>query len=246
MADTIKVLDAAGVKVLFDLLSLQDYPNNDVLMAVINAIDETKADKVEIDKQVQSGIETAISNIGAASKGFGDHTAVFKSVGEQLKFYQNSIDYSLALVSLKVPSYEQLKKGFQLSIEEIHDNFAIFTPSCYGYEYLPTEYEDNEFFNSAFSWLLADVILMLNGQVLFVYQDTTINDIPITRGTYFIPQYKDSKIKFITGLRVNNFNFNSAQESGNNVFVGTLEEYNTAFVNGDIPLGAIVVITDID
>lgn len=45
MADTIKVLDAAGVKVLFDLLSLQDYPNNDVLMAVINAIDETKLDK---------------------------------------------------------------------------------------------------------------------------------------------------------------------------------------------------------
>lgn len=45
MTDTIKVLDAEGVKVLFDLLSLQDYPNNDVLMAVINAIDTTKLDK---------------------------------------------------------------------------------------------------------------------------------------------------------------------------------------------------------
>ncbi len=44
----IKVLDADGVKALFDLLSLQDYPNNDVLMAVINAIDETKADKRKI------------------------------------------------------------------------------------------------------------------------------------------------------------------------------------------------------
>lgn len=45
MSDVIKVLDAAGVKALYDLLSLQDYPNNDVLMAVINAIDTTKLDK---------------------------------------------------------------------------------------------------------------------------------------------------------------------------------------------------------
>lgn len=45
MAEQIKVLTADGVKVLYDLLSLQDYPNNDVLMAVINAIDETKLDK---------------------------------------------------------------------------------------------------------------------------------------------------------------------------------------------------------
>lgn len=44
MADN-KFLDASGVKVLYDLLSLQDYPNNDVLMAVINAIDTTKLDK---------------------------------------------------------------------------------------------------------------------------------------------------------------------------------------------------------
>ena len=45
MADTKKFLDADGVKILYDLLSLQDYPNNDVLMAVISAIDTTKLDK---------------------------------------------------------------------------------------------------------------------------------------------------------------------------------------------------------
>jgi hypothetical protein len=48
MADTKKFLDADGVKVLYDLLSLQDYPNNDILMAVISAIDETKFDKNNI------------------------------------------------------------------------------------------------------------------------------------------------------------------------------------------------------
>ena len=45
MADAIKDLTADGVKILYDLLSLQDYPNNNVLMAVINAIDTTKLDK---------------------------------------------------------------------------------------------------------------------------------------------------------------------------------------------------------
>ena len=47
MADN-KFLDVSGVKVLYDLLNLQDYPNNDVLMAVINAIDTTKLDKNKI------------------------------------------------------------------------------------------------------------------------------------------------------------------------------------------------------
>lgn len=44
----IKTLDASGIKILYDLLSLQDYPNNEVLAAVINAIDSTKMNKDNI------------------------------------------------------------------------------------------------------------------------------------------------------------------------------------------------------
>lgn len=40
-----KYLDIEGVKTLYRELSLQDYPNNDLLTAVINAIDAAKADK---------------------------------------------------------------------------------------------------------------------------------------------------------------------------------------------------------
>lgn len=40
-----KFLDADGVASLFSRLSLQDYPNNETLVAVLNAIDTTKADK---------------------------------------------------------------------------------------------------------------------------------------------------------------------------------------------------------
>lgn len=54
-----KALDATGVKVLYDLLSLQDYPNNDVLVAVINAIDQTKLDKNMIFVGTQSEYNVA-------------------------------------------------------------------------------------------------------------------------------------------------------------------------------------------
>lgn len=40
-----KYLDQEGVKFLWSKVSMEDYPNNDTLMAVISAIDETKLDK---------------------------------------------------------------------------------------------------------------------------------------------------------------------------------------------------------
>lgn len=39
-----KFLDANGISYLWNQLSLQDYPNNETLVAIINAIDENKAD----------------------------------------------------------------------------------------------------------------------------------------------------------------------------------------------------------
>ena len=48
MADEKKFLDQAGVQYLWSQLSLEDYPNNETLIAVLNAIDTTKADKTEI------------------------------------------------------------------------------------------------------------------------------------------------------------------------------------------------------
>ena len=40
-----KYLDQEGIKYLWSKISLEDYPNNETLMAVISAIDETKLDK---------------------------------------------------------------------------------------------------------------------------------------------------------------------------------------------------------
>ena len=44
-----KVLNEQGLQYLWKKLSLEDYPNNEVLMAVLHAIDETKADKSELN-----------------------------------------------------------------------------------------------------------------------------------------------------------------------------------------------------
>ena len=40
-----KFLDEKGVQHLWSKISMEDYPNNETLIAVLNAIDETKANK---------------------------------------------------------------------------------------------------------------------------------------------------------------------------------------------------------
>ena len=46
--DVKKFLDYEGVKHLWSKISMEDYPNNQTLMSVIEAIDETKADKNQL------------------------------------------------------------------------------------------------------------------------------------------------------------------------------------------------------
>jgi hypothetical protein len=52
-----KFLDQEGVKYLWSKISMEDYPNNETLMAVINAIDETKADKDELFSRDYNDLE---------------------------------------------------------------------------------------------------------------------------------------------------------------------------------------------
>ena len=47
MSDIKKFLDYEGVQHLWSKINMNDYPNNETLMAVINAIDETKVDKID-------------------------------------------------------------------------------------------------------------------------------------------------------------------------------------------------------
>lgn len=49
-----KFLDEQGLSYLWKKLSLQDYPNNEMLIAIINAIDENKADKTTTEALQQA------------------------------------------------------------------------------------------------------------------------------------------------------------------------------------------------
>lgn len=47
-----KFLDEKGVQYLWSKISMEDYPNNETLIAILNAIDQTKANKEEIPSKI--------------------------------------------------------------------------------------------------------------------------------------------------------------------------------------------------
>ena len=51
-----KFLDQTGVQYLWSKISMEDYPNNETLIAVLNAIDETKADRDEITNKQNKNV----------------------------------------------------------------------------------------------------------------------------------------------------------------------------------------------
>ena len=55
MSDVKKFLDYEGVRHLWSKINMQDYPNNETLMAVINAIDDTKLDKSIFEEYIGTG-----------------------------------------------------------------------------------------------------------------------------------------------------------------------------------------------
>lgn len=59
-----KFLDQDGLIFLWSQISMADYPNNETLIAVINAIDEQKADKNEIPTmdEIYENIFARLSN----------------------------------------------------------------------------------------------------------------------------------------------------------------------------------------
>ena len=69
MTDEKKFLDQSGVEYLWSRLSMEDYPNNETLIAVLNAIDATKADKTYAD-ELNSVINVRVSTLETWHKNF--------------------------------------------------------------------------------------------------------------------------------------------------------------------------------
>lgn len=63
MSNEKKFLDQAGVEYLWSKIDMQDYPNNETLIAVINAIDKNKANKDEIPSLEGYATENYVENL---------------------------------------------------------------------------------------------------------------------------------------------------------------------------------------
>lgn len=77
MIEIKKFLDQKGIAHLWSKINIEDYPNNQTLTAVINAIDETKADKTElpfIDDTL--ALEGAAANAKATGEAIAQKTQI--------------------------------------------------------------------------------------------------------------------------------------------------------------------------
>lgn len=59
MSEIKKFLDKEGIEYLWSKISMEDYPNNETLIAVLNAIDETKADKDYVNTAIEENSKQA-------------------------------------------------------------------------------------------------------------------------------------------------------------------------------------------
>lgn len=94
MSDIKKFLDYEGVKHLWSKINMNDYPNNETLMAVINAIDETKADKEYVNERVASLVDSApdiLNTLNELATAIGNDPNFATTVTNQITSKQDAI-----------------------------------------------------------------------------------------------------------------------------------------------------------
>ena len=202
MAEQIKVLTADGVKALFDLLSLQDYPNNDVLMAVINAIDTTKLDKSEFIKMQHDFAQANFLHDDSALK--VSPLAWFDIL--------NNVDHPKIIqlyykVSDLVPTKEQIGEGFGIVIgsqDSINGGAYSEIGKAYPKGKAIEHIRDEEM---GYSLIVSNNEGESFPMCVFVPEDSE----NYKKGTYFLGWYTDIDQAFsgVTVLKIQNYNFNT-------------------------------------
>ena len=90
-----KYLDDKGLQYLWSKISLEDYPNNETLIAIINAINvEIENSKTEVDdtkKSVSEG-KTLVANALTAKNVETSSKATFQEIADNITNYMRSAD----------------------------------------------------------------------------------------------------------------------------------------------------------
>lgn len=127
---TQKFIDKDGLKVLWNQISLKDYPNNETLMAVIDAIDETKANKDEI-VQADWNQNDETANDFIKNRPFHDEIITNEIIPYQTITFN---DNGTANYSVQDPNFENLEVGTNVIVnfDGIIYNTEIINNAYYG------------------------------------------------------------------------------------------------------------------
>ena len=149
-----KFLDKTGVKILWKELSLQDYPKNETLMAVIEAIDETKADKSDI-------VQSNWNQNDAAAKDYIKNRPFYKADPVENVLIENKT------INMPVPC-ANIGIGVVLPLEA----GRVYKVTYNGVEYTCTAY------TSSFGACIGNVKIRMysesggNGEPFFIYNES--------------------------------------------------------------------------
>lgn len=140
-----KYLDVDGITYLYKQISLQDYPNNETLINVISAIDETKANKDEVlsldTEQILTNEQKnniysklGLSSSGSASADYGENDSTQSSYIKNRPFYEETISdgntgkrYELNISELTSVSADLPSHTGEYNAYEIPDTVPIKT-----------------------------------------------------------------------------------------------------------------------
>ena len=121
-----KILDAQGLQYLWTKISLEDYPNNETLIAVLNAIDDTKLDKSVFEEYTGAAVSSVEPATDDIPKVYIDGTipTTKNEVTGKLTYISKTLSF-VAYIKIKCQGTSSLsyaKKNFTVKLFE-DENF---------------------------------------------------------------------------------------------------------------------------
>ena len=132
MADEKKFLDQAGVQYLWSQLSMADYPNNETLIAILNAIDQTKADKNEVNNLLNDKVNTSeLNNYYTKTEVEQFHDEITDYVDDEVAALVNSAPETLDTLGELAEAFQENKEVVDVLNEAIATKYSSSNPPPY-------------------------------------------------------------------------------------------------------------------
>lgn len=186
----IKVLTEEGLRVLWNQISLDDYPNNDLLIAVLDGIDATKADKTEVADAKEEVLER-LEAVAAAGADWNQNNS------EAIDYVKNRTHWVESSQAVEVINCQLRMSGTFGGVSNSLNQMDFNEPLIIGESYqavlngitytnlTPVNDEDRGVILHIFDTGTSSAYLVENTQTLYVkkYDLTTSNVFQVMRGS---------------------------------------------------------------